>query len=657
VKHIVLQKCAGIGPCMDIRTNGGRIFVIQNRSGYPDGRLCVLTPEMELLASFPGIGNARQIEISGSIAIVTAREDGLWIFDISGAQPRLLSHYRTVEFATGAAICANFALVSCRQYGVEIIDIANPAHPRHAGILRIGEVQSACVCDGFLYGGIWGAMEVSVVDIRDITRPTEVARIPLEGRGDGVFVRDGILYAVTGQHRRGLKNAADPGDLCFGMGNGLSVFDVSDPLHPRQLHRREFGKCYNISLDTWKPALCGNAVLAGCSTLGVFAYDKETYAPLFHAELPGCTFLTDKTLPQMDAVTGFAALGRHLYVCGGRSDLYACETDMDLRECDRWDTPERFSFRPPVLQTEKADGLALHSLYSPTDGSPVLDLCECGSFYAAACASGGLRLLDGEFREIAAYPTDTFCCDVEYESGILAAALSEGGIHIYRVENAHLRLLSVLGTSPAALQIRLSGDAKTMFCAIGGHLLALYDLTDPERPVLLEEKTGLRGPLYGDNFARGILADGRIVGFGHRTGLLLADQNDEPKIRTVFYEKHKGFMGFGPESGCDTDGRKIYFTMGGGYVLLPIEEGIFADDLPLYRPETPIRGKITLCGRYLVSAERAEGWIAVTDVSDPYAPKSTGSLRTNASPGKPQFSRGRILMPGGYGGLLQLTVL
>lgn len=657
MKHIVLQKCAGIGPCMDIRTSGGRLYVIQNRSGHPDGRLCVLTPELNLLASFPGIGNARQIEISGNIAIVTAREDGLWIFDISETQPRLLSHYRTVEFATGAAIYANFALVSCRQYGVEIIDISDPAHPRHAGIIRIGEVQSACVCDGFLYGGIWGAMQVAVVDIRDISNPRPVTRIPLEGRGDGVFARDGILYAVTGQHRRGLKNTLDPEDPCFGVGNGLSVFDVSDPFHPRPLHRREFGKCYNISMDTWKPAVCGNTVLAGCSSLGIFAYDKDSYAPLFHAELPQCASLTDKTLPQMDAVMGFAALERHLYVCGGRSDLYSCMTDVELEKCDRWDSPERFPFRAPELRTEKADGLALHSLYSPADGSPVLDLCECGSFYAAACASGGLRLLDGNFREFSAYPTDTFCCDVEYESGILAAALSEGGIRIYRAENESLRLLSVIETSPAALQLRLNGDGTLLFCAIGGHLLALYDLTNPKHPVLLEEKTGLRGPLYGDNFTRGILADGRMVGFGHRTGLLLAERNSEPKIRTVFYEKHTGFMGFGPESGCDTDGEQIFFTMGGGYILLPIEENIFADDLPLYRPQTPIRGKITLCGRYLVSAERAEGWIAVTDIVHPHAPKTVGSLRTGASPGKAVFSHGRILIPGGYGGLLELTIL
>ena len=655
--HFLLENSAGIGPCMDIRTHNGHLCVIQNRSGYPDGRLCILTPEMEMISSYTGIGNARQIEISGNIAIITAREDGLWIFDLSETTPRLLSHYRTVEFATGAAVYANFALISCRQYGVEILDISDPSAPRHAGIIRIGEVQSACVYEGYLYGGIWGSMAVAIVDIRDMAHPRLLPPIPLEGRGDGVFVRDGILYAVTGQHRRGLKNTTDHSDPCFGIGNGLSVFDVSDPENPRQIHRQEFGKCYNIGLDTWKPALCGNTLISCCSTLGVFACDKFSFAPIFHAELPDCAGITDKTLPRMDGVMGFAALGKMLYVCGGRSDLYCCDTGMELGECDRWDTPQRFPSKTPALRTEDETGLSLRALYQPADGSPVLDLCECGSLYAAACASGGLRLLDETFTEIAVYPTETFCCDVEYSSGILAAALSEGGIQLYRLDGTTLHPLSRIETSPSALQIRLSEDGKTMFGALGGHLLVLYDLTDPDHPVLLEEKGGLPGPLYGDNFTRGMLKDGRLTGFGHRTGLLLADPTGEPKIRTVFYTKRTGFTGFGPESGCDTDGKNIFYTMGGGYVLLLSEDGICADDLTIYRPETPLRGKITLCGRYMVCTERAEGIVTVTDISDIRSPKTVGSLRTSASPGKTVFSRGRILIPGGYGGLLELSVL
>jgi hypothetical protein len=277
--------------------------------------------------------------------------------------------------------------------------------------------------------------------------------------------------------------------------------------------------------------------------------------------------------------------------------------------------------------------------------------------YAAACASGGLRLLNETFAEISVFPCKTFCCDLEYSSGILAAAMSEGGIQLYRLEGSTLHPLSRIETSPAALQIRLSKDGKSMFCALGSHLLVLYNLTDPAHPVRLEEKGGLRGPLYGDNFTQGTLHDGRLTGFGHRTGLLVADPKNEPKIRTVFYTKRTGFTGFGPESGCDTDGRNIFYTMGGGYVLLPAEDGICVDDLTICRPETPLRGKITLCGQYMVCTERAEGIVTVTDISDIRFPKTTGSLRTSASPGKAVVSQGRILIPGGYGGLLELQLL
>ena len=116
----------GIGPCMDVKTHNGRLYAIQRFSQIPHGRLCVLSSDLRLVAEFVGIGDARQIEIIKDIAVITAREDGLWIFDVSLPEPRLLCHYQTVEYATGVALCGNLAFISCRQYGVQILDISDP---------------------------------------------------------------------------------------------------------------------------------------------------------------------------------------------------------------------------------------------------------------------------------------------------------------------------------------------------------------------------------------------------------------------------------------------------------------------------------------------------------------------------------------------------
>lgn len=115
-------------------------------------------------------------------------------------------------------------------------------------------------------------------------------------------------------------------------------------------------------------------------------------------------------------------------------------------------------------------------------------------------------------------------------------------------------------------------------------------------------------------------------------------------------------MSLGPENGCDTDGENIFYNLNGGYILLPIKEHVFADDLPFYRTQTDIAGKITVCSSFWVSAERAKGIVTVTDISSVKSPRAICSLPTNASPGKPVDFQNKIWLPGGYGGLLQLKL-
>ena len=222
ISKIVLNNGAGIGACMDVKAHNGKLYAIQKACDSHRGRLTVVDSHLEVISYYEGIGNARQIEIINNVAYITAREDGLWIFDISGNVPKLLCQYRTVEFATGVALCGNLAFISCRQYGVEIIDIADPKKPKHIGIIRVGEVQSATVDNGILYCGVWGEMKVVVVDISTPAEPRVLSEIPLQGRGDGVCVLNGILYAATGQHARGIINVVDENDPAFSLGTGFA---------------------------------------------------------------------------------------------------------------------------------------------------------------------------------------------------------------------------------------------------------------------------------------------------------------------------------------------------------------------------------------------------------------------------------------------------
>lgn len=644
--EFIPARRAHIGACMDVCACGGLLYVLQNSSQHRGGRLCVLSPELVLLGEYTGIGNARQLAAAGTLAAATAREDGLWLFDISDTQPRLLSHYRTVEYATGITLYANFALVSCRQYGVEIVDISDPAKPRHIGLIRTGEIQSACVSGGYLYGGIWGAMSVAVIDIRDISLPRTAALIPLQGRGDGVTVKDGILYAVTGQHGRGIRNVSDETDPLYGMGNGVEMFDVSDPAKPRRLHAASFGKCYNAAFDMWRPSVCGELLLCGCSSLGLFACGTRTLAPRFHLTLP-----RENGAP--DAVTGFSVCGGKLYISTGRTDLFLFESEEPVADCFR-ELPRGHIDAAPQRFTFFSDGSAsLAQRYAPTD-APVLSVCEADTQLALACGSGGIRLLGSSGCSRAA---DGFCCDVKYGSGYLFAAQGEDGAWIYRLSRNTLHPVSRVQLDRPVQQLALSPDGNFLLCGCGSTEAVLLDVTDKAHPAEAARRRAQKGPLYGDNFASGVLADQTMLMFWHRDGLVaVRPAAQDAAFRTISYQRQNGFMGFGPESGFDTDGKLLYYTMKDGYVLLPPEDNIDADTLPVYRSGVPIAGKITLCGHLLAAAERARGIISVTDVSDPFLPRHVCAFRTSASPGKPVSAFGRIWIPGGWGGLLEIQL-
>jgi len=50
------------------------------------------------------------------VAYVTARADGLYIFDVSALEtPRLLSHYDTIELATGVDVHGDLLCIAERR--------------------------------------------------------------------------------------------------------------------------------------------------------------------------------------------------------------------------------------------------------------------------------------------------------------------------------------------------------------------------------------------------------------------------------------------------------------------------------------------------------------------------------------------------------------
>ncbi|MDZ7617300.1 MAG: hypothetical protein U1E05_09860 [Patescibacteria group bacterium] len=95
------------------------------------------------------------------------------------AEPKLISHYDSVEMATGIWVSGDLGFIATRCYGVEIIDVSDPARVRHVSTLKTGEAQSCWARDGRLYIGDWHPKKLLVADVRNPREPVIVAHAQL----------------------------------------------------------------------------------------------------------------------------------------------------------------------------------------------------------------------------------------------------------------------------------------------------------------------------------------------------------------------------------------------------------------------------------------------------------------------------------------------
>lgn len=120
-------------PSKDLKLSGNYLYAIGS------DKLTIIdvtdAEHPELASELTGIGDsARQLCVTedGNYVIVTSREAGAFVVDVTDKQnPMIVTIYNSIEFANGMDIVGNIAMIGNRQYGVEIVDISNPAQPKH----------------------------------------------------------------------------------------------------------------------------------------------------------------------------------------------------------------------------------------------------------------------------------------------------------------------------------------------------------------------------------------------------------------------------------------------------------------------------------------------------------------------------------------------
>jgi hypothetical protein len=153
------------------------------------------------------------VVVSGNYAYVADGDYGLQVINISNpANPTLAGSYNTPGYSLRVAVSGNYAYVADGPAGMRVVNVSNPASPTEVGSFTPGYAWCVTVSGNYAYVG-FGDGGVRIVNVSNPANPTEVGQYDMLGIVYGVVVVGNYAYVADG-------------------GWGLRVGDVSNPANP-----------------------------------------------------------------------------------------------------------------------------------------------------------------------------------------------------------------------------------------------------------------------------------------------------------------------------------------------------------------------------------------------------------------------------------------
>jgi len=621
-----------------------------------------------------GIGAARQLVVQKGMAYVSTREYGVWIVDATDpAKPRIRSRFDCCELATGIDVAGDVCFCGQRQNGVEFIDVRDPDHPRHIAMRKTGESQSVLYRDGYLYSGEWGDGNVTVFDARDMRSIRQVALIDLYGYGDGLWAQGKYLFAPRGHHALhrqvtgGIKVSADDirtsgsPTTGLGMGHGLDVFDITDPVRPARVGTVDFPPLYIRGLDMWTSRTSGDLLVAAQTHDGLIAVDISDKA---HPKVLE-RWLSPKVDPYLkrkakdcpsDCV-GAVAIGNgavYAAVKGEGFFVFPCER-AKAEPLARGVLPQHAEFREPYPTDEK-----VWHVWRPHDVGQVRGVALKGDTAYVACGDAGLYVLDvlpqdAGWREVAKVGGREQVYDVSVFGNRLFTAEGEKGFGVYDISEKMPKEICRLGriSDFRHLAFWVTAVNETRLLLSDRRRWILYDISRlPDFREIAELPSTCPGwdkyvtdrPI-GAGYMAFNNCHRNIFWFDVRDGKVAA------QTKMNFTTLMNGLCAFGKD--------RALFTRGRGYAVLdPLAVDGSPDpewtltDLPPYRGKRFSPGIPRSDGRFVAFTRRISRQVVLCDLADPAHPVMTGAWKVSGNPDVAAFHNGKAVIPCAYQGLL-----
>lgn len=644
-----------------------------------DGNLSIYSAEdQSLISSVSGLGETRDMCFTRDkqAIVITSRGSGAYIVSVADVQnPYIASHYDTLELCTGLDVDGDFAYIANRYFGVEIVDIRDITQPRYVTRVQAesySEYQDCYVENGVLYVGIYADKRVDVYDVHDFSNIQLLSSIDLYACGQGLKVKDGILYAATGLFQGDTSHASTISEYGKGAGNGLEIYDVSNPANPQFLSKVSLdGRMFSYSgIDDWGVELCGNYALVTGMGCGLYVYDisdpakpvrkmvynivadtaSSKYTAVYHIDQTNpAVYPYDTSVERHGWVTDVAVENGRVYVITFDMGIYLISDEIFVTPSGK--TP----WTPTGLQESKwslpeIPGYQVSRM--PVDGS-VWAVCEVSdTMMALAAGEAGIQLINKSLQPIALLDTQYSVRDIRYQNGYLYTAESEGGLGIYALdESGNIQPVSHCTETfynSCFSSIALTPDGNFVIAQTANNRYTIINVANKAEPVIIENPTqDSVGNLYYRNVSTGLVA-GKYIGVSGMSGInWFYSENGELK----YLEDQSGTVGL-ESQGLTAAGQNCILISSNGYRYWDPEIGAASENIVI-DPDY-FNGKCTAAADMLVVSRNYDGRICIVDITDIDAPQVEMQMDLDCAVDIVCITDDSIWIPCRYNGVLKL---
>lgn len=640
----------------------------------------ISNPEMPVvISSINGFGTIRRLALAnnGTTLVVASREYGVYLVNIENPiEPYIIGYIDSLELASGVEVNGQYLFIASRYYGIEIYDISNPAKPRFCSAIKSGQESERidCTVDGnYLYTGVWGTKKVEIFDVRDVSNPKYIGYFDTDGAAYGLCTYEEMLIVSTGFHSTRNENLSIE-DVGYGLGNGISIYDISNPEQPKwESTVQSDGRYYYIGRDYWNVKVVDGLAYFSDLYNGLYVYDitnakqpkriakftipvlssSENYIDLTKDEN---VFSYDSQVMLQSPIMGTAIYNDYLYVASENTDVHTVRFEMAKYVREEQVETELNDSGSYCYEEENIELMNYEVEMIDIPGQ-TYSIVQAGDKFFVGCTEG-IRIYDEQMNLISLYKTENAVRDLKIVGNRIYTAEGLGGVSIYQNVLNHIEKIGNIipeeeTRANVCSQIGVSPDGNWIVASCRLNLMQIIDATNPEKMYVKEAlKTGAA---YYRNICKDYF-NGNTIYISHANGVSeIIFNEDGYQYNEIANNKYYY------SSACFAvkDVRHIVAICNKGYQVLDVSNGmknVVEGPMVMLKNRVLLKGYPVIRDNIMVVTYPTGGKITIVDLTDIENPVTLCDIAIEGNPDVACITEdGVVYVPSRYEGIVKIT--